>query len=122
MAIQLIDLGRELENIPIDTGKVPYTFSIKLEDLTYKLTIKYNEVAGFFTVDLSTITDKQLCFGDPVRYGRPLFGPIEDERFPLPVIIPTCPGGGESEVTWDNLGDTVNLYLFPREGFEDDAG
>jgi len=65
------------------------------------------------TVDPNT--GEVLAYGDPVRYGRPLFGPIEDERFPLPVIIPLCLTGDEIDtVTWDNLGNDVKLYLFER--------
>ena len=58
-----------------------------------------------------------LASGDPIRYGRPLFGPIEDERFPLPVIIPLCLSGDDVDaVTWENFGEEVKLYLYDREG------
>jgi len=44
-----------------------------------------------------------------------MFGPIEDERFPLPVIIPLCLTGDEvDEVTWENFGKQVKLYLYER--------
>ena len=39
MALQLIDLGQEVEYIDIDTAKVPYTFSVKLTDKTYMFSI-----------------------------------------------------------------------------------
>lgn len=94
--MQLIDLGQEVEYIDIDVSKVPYTFSVKLSDKTYSFTIRYNDTGGFFTLDLSvTATGEVLAYGDPIRYGRPLFGPIEDERFPLPVIIPLCLTGDD---------------------------
>ena len=94
--LQLIELGAEVEYIDIDTSKIPYTFSIKLTDKTYSFTVRYNDVGGFFTIDLSVAnTGEVLAYGDPVRYGRPMFGPIEDERFPLPVIIPLCLTGDE---------------------------
>ena len=41
MALQLIDLGNEVEVVEIDTSKVPYTFSVKLTDKTYTFTVKY---------------------------------------------------------------------------------
>jgi hypothetical protein len=45
-----------------------------------------------------------------------MFGSIEDERFPLPVIIPQCLTGEEiSEVTEDNFGRAVRLYLHERQ-------
>ena len=114
--MQLIELGVDVEDIDIDTSKVPYTFSVKLADKTYSFVIRYNDVGGFFTADLSIAsTGKLLAYGDPIRYGRPLFGSIEDERFPLPVIIPLCLSGDKIDtVTWDNLGNDVKLYLFER--------
>ena len=56
-----------------------------------------------------------LVYGDIVRYGRPLFGSVEDERFPLPVIIPQCLTGEDIDtVTFDNFGKQVKLYLHER--------
>ena len=51
--LKLIDLGNEVSYIDVDTSKVPYTFSVKLGDRTFAFSIRYNEVGGFFTVDLS---------------------------------------------------------------------
>ena len=88
MALQLIDLNEDVEYIDIDVSKVPYSFSIKLTDKTYTFTVKYNEVGKFFTVDLLDLNGDVLVFGEIIRYGRALFNVVEDERFPLPVIIP----------------------------------
>ena len=116
MALQLVDLNADVEYLAIDVSRVPYSFSVKLSDKTYTFTVKYNDIGKFFTVDLSIAnTGEVLAYGDPVRYGRPLFGPIEDERFPLPVIIPLCLTGDEIDtVTWENFGKLVKLYLFDR--------
>jgi len=115
VALQLIDLGSEVEYIDIDTGKVPYTFSVKLTDKTFTFTIRYNDVGGFFTVDLESSDGEPLVYGDIVRYGRPLFGSVEDERFPLPVIIPQCLTGEQIDaVTFENFGKQVKLYLHER--------
>ena len=105
--LKLIDLGNEVSYIDVDTSKVPYTFSVKLGD---------NEVGGFFTVDLSIAsTGEVLVYGDIVRYGRPLFNSVEDERFPVPVIMPLCLTGDDiSEVTFENFGKEVRLYLWER--------
>lgn len=118
MSINLLDLSRDVEIIPIVPEDVPYSFLIKLADLTFKFTFKYNEMGKFFTVDLETMDGEVLAYGDILRYGRPLFAPIEDERFPLPVIIPLNPGSDETEITRENFGKTVKLYLYSREGFE----
>lgn len=108
-------LTKEVEYIPVDTSKVPYSFSVKLEDRTYTMTLKYNPEGCFFTVDLAIMsTGESLCFGDPVRYGRPMFRAVEDARYPLPVIIPLCLSGDEQEVTFENFGNAVQLYLYER--------
>ena len=114
MAVSLIDMGQEVQYIDVNTDKVPYKFSVKLIDKTYTFTIKYNDQGGFFTVDLETTQGEVLAFGDIVRYGRPLFGSIEDDRFPLPVIIPRAFTPGVDAVTFDNFGREVKLYLYER--------
>lgn len=116
MALQLIDLNEDVEYIDIDASKVPYSFTIKLTDKTFIFTVKYNEAGGFYTLDLTDLNGNVLTFGEVVRYGRPLFNVVEDERFPLPVIIPLCITGEEiAEITKDNFGKDVKLYLYDRE-------
>lgn len=114
--MKLIDLGNEVSYIEINTKKVPYNFSVKLEDRTFTFCIRYNEFGGFFTADLSiTSTGEPLVYGDIIRYGRPLFNSVEDERFPIPVIIPVCLTGDDiSEVTFESFGKEVKLYLYER--------
>lgn len=117
MALQLLELDTELEYIDIDVDKVPYSFNIKLEDKTYSFTIKYNEIGKFFTIDLLDLNGNVLVFGEIIRYNRPLFNVIEDEYFPIPIIVPTCITDDKvHEVTYDNFGKEVKLYLYDREG------
>ena len=123
--LKLIDLGNEVSYIDVDTSKVPYTFSVKLGDRTFAFSIRYNEVGGFFTVDLSIAsTGEVLVYGDIVRYGRPLFNSVEDERFPVPVIMPLCLTGDDiSEVTFENrqrssavpLGKECSVKFWKRQ-------
>lgn len=115
MALQLMDLNQDIEYIDVDVSRVPYSFSVKLIDKTFTFTIKYNAEGKFFTVDLLDINGNVLAFGDVVRYGRPLFNVVEDERFPIPVIIPVCITGEDiSEITLENFGREVKLYLYER--------
>ena len=105
--LKLIDLGNEVSYIDVDTSKVPYTFSVKLGDRTFAFSIRYNEVGGFFTVDLSIAsTGEVLVYGDIVRYGRPLFNSVEDERFPVPVIMPLCLTGDDLKISAKKFGCT----------------
>ena len=88
MALQLIDLNSDVQYIAIDVSRVPYTFSVKLTDRTYSFTVKYNATGEFFTIDLYDVNGNVLAFGEIVRYGRPLFNVVEDERFPIPPASP----------------------------------
>lgn len=118
----VIDSSKQVSYIPVNAENVPYCFDIRLDDRTFTFCLKYNEQGRFYTADLYvTATGEVLCYGDPVRYGRQMFGSIEDERYPLPVIVPYCLTGDASEVTRDNLGKTVQLYLHTRRS-EDDVG
>ncbi len=112
------DIGKAytVEYIPIDVDKVPYSFHIRLGDRTFVFTVKYNEQADFYTVDLGVAaTGEVLCYGDPIIYGRQLFNTVEDERFPQPVIIPYCLRGEECRAGKGKLGKTVQLYLHERK-------
>ena len=60
MALQLIELNEDVEYIDIDTSKVPYSFSIKLTDKTFTFTVKYNELGGFYTIDLYDLNGEVL--------------------------------------------------------------
>lgn len=104
--------------IPMDTSRIPYSFAVKLGGTTYRITVRYNGEDDAFTIDLHRqgAEVELLCCGDPIRYGRPMWETVNDERFPLPVIIPLCLTGDEVQrVTWDNLGQSVQLFLFDRE-------
>lgn len=116
MALQLIDLNEDIEYIDIDASRVPYSFSVKLSDRTYTFTIKYNDVGGFYTADLQDVNGNVLAFGDVIRYGRQMFNVVEDENFPIPVIIPLCITNSDiSKVTRQNFGKDVKLYLYERK-------
>ena len=84
------------------------------------MTFRYNEVGDFFTVDLETVSggsSAPLVYGEVLRCGKPLFEAFNDERYPLPVLCPLCLTGDEiEEITYDNFGTQVRLYLFDRPG------
>lgn len=103
--------------IPITGDMVPCSIEIKLTDKTYRMAFKYNEAGDFFTVDLSIpVPDNDvLCYGEIVRYGKPLFEQFSDERYPLPLIVPAAADGDQIDtITYDNFGQAVKLWLVDR--------
>jgi hypothetical protein len=115
VGFSLIDLEKSIQIIEINKDKIPYSFTIKLVDRTYKFTFRWNDLGGFYTCDLESSRDGLLCYGDILRYGRPMFNSVEDERYPISVIIPYCFSGDEVyEITKENFGKQVRLYLYER--------
>lgn len=109
-------MGQLYGFIPVDSQMVPCIVTVKLIDQTYQLDFRYNEEGGFFTVGLATVTpgDNTLCHGEVIRYGKPLFEQFNDERYPLPLIIPYCFEGEETVITFDNFGGSVKLWVTER--------
>lgn len=115
--MRIMTNAKKMSYIPVTAGMVPCVMDIKLVDRTYRMDFKYNEAGGFFTVGLSIPipTNERLCYGEIIRYGKPLFEQFSDERYPLPLIIPAAAEGGDIEsVTYDNLGAEVKLWLVDR--------
>ena len=103
-----------MEFIPIEKENIPYQFDISLGNEIFTLEVNYNEAHDFFTLDLIK-DDEVLVNGAKLVYGNPVFGGIEDERFPVPVITPLDESGKETDLTYDNLGVIVFLSYGEEE-------
>lgn len=116
--MKLIDGGCVVEFIEISAAEIPISFLVKLKDRTYRLTFRYNEHAGFFTVDLFSEIDGNtmpLVYGEILRYGKPLFEAFNDERYPLPVICPLCLSDEETDdISYAEFGSKIKLYVLER--------
>lgn len=102
------------DTIFIDKSLIPYEFNIVLGDEEYTLRVDYNNIGGFFTVELRK-NDETLCAGEPIVYGRPLFADIRNKNFPSLDIVPYDSSGKYDKVTWDNLCEGVLLVLDNEE-------
>ena len=96
--------------IPIDKDNIPYQFEIELAGDVFIFEIHYNAEYDFFTVDLYR-DEEVLAYGEKLAYGSPLFRTYADERFPKETIIPRDKAGVETAVTYQNLGETVFLFV-----------
>ena len=99
------------DTIAINKELIPYTFSILLGGEIYDFRVDYNESHGFFTLGLSK-NGVLICSGEKIVYGKPLFQEIfEQGKFPAIEIVPFDISGENTEVTFDNLSDTVHLII-----------
>lgn len=90
---------------------VPYTFKILLENEEFEFRIDYNDTANLFTVSLLK-NGNELCMGEPIIYGLPLFGDLVNRgNFPKVTITPIDESGERNAVTYDNISNTVLLVV-----------
>lgn len=103
--------------IEIERDNVPYEFYITLADEMFLIGVDYNETAEFFTLKLSKLNEdsgkyEEICAGEPVIYGIPLWGDVyRSGKFPAVAIVPLDESGENNAVTYDNIGDTVFLMI-----------
>lgn len=97
--------------IEINKDIIPYTFHILLNGEEYEFRIDYNNTANLFTVSLSK-NGVELCVGEPIVYGIPLFNDLKTRGdFPTVSITPIDESGEHDAVTYDNLCTTVLLAV-----------
>jgi len=104
--------------IDINKDMVPHTACIRLAGERFDLRISYNPAGDFFTIDLLK-RGEILVVGEKMVYGIPLFSAYADERFPKVVLIPLDFSGAAQRAGWDELGESVFLYVVTPEDMED---
>ncbi|MNF01880.1 hypothetical protein D3C80_2009420 [compost metagenome] len=61
-----------------------------------------------------------LAVGVKLVYGVPLFGDIQDNRFPAYPLLPLDLAGVTNKVTYDTLSTSVFLYVIDEEAVADE--
>ena len=104
-----------MEYIQINKTEIPEMFDIYLANETFTLSFAYNETGDFFSVDLYKPNAEgerdPLVLGEKLTLNRPLWENITSLELPAPTIIPKDLSNTEKRITWDNLGETVFLYI-----------
>jgi len=98
------------EYIEIDKGEIPYSFEIELAGEVFEFEVNYNQTHDFFTVDLFK-DGGVLVIGEKLIINRPLFRNLVNIDLPKEKIIPKDRAGVADRITYDNLNETVFLYV-----------
>lgn len=101
-----------MEYIPITNTDVPFKFNITLDNLSCDIHFGYNATYDFFTADLY-ISGKLIMQGEKIVYGKPLF--TMKKTALTSQMIPIDISGVEHNITFDNFGKAVLLYVL-KEG------
>lgn len=92
--------------IEIDKETIPYRFDMRLNGVTWTFEVRYNSEYDFFTIDLYR-GEESIAVGEKIVCGQPLFA---DELSGVR-IMPLDLSGNADRVGWNELGETVFLYL-----------
>lgn len=98
------------EYIDIDKNEIPYAFEIELAGEIFEIEVNYNEAFNFFTVDLFK-EGLPLVTGEKLILNRHLFRNYVNIDLPNVKIIPMDRAQQETRITYDNLNETVFLFI-----------
>jgi hypothetical protein len=104
-----------MQHIEIEKINIPYGFDIVLEGKTYTFLINYNAEYDYFTVDLYS-NGTLIVAGEKIVYGRVLFSSCFHLAVPQVAILPYDVAEKETKVSWENLNETVFLWLVIADG------
>jgi hypothetical protein len=96
--------------LPIDKRSIPYRFEIELQGELFTFEAHYNQSFDYFTLDLHK-DNKALVYGEKLVLDRPLFDGLVNKELPKLTIIPKDRAGMETRITYENLSETVFLYV-----------
>jgi len=110
--------------IPIDKETLPERFEIDLGDETFTMQVNYNETGDFFTLDLFEVGDSgeliDFIMGEKLVLGRALWADVPRVNIPAPTLIPLDIGMKAKRVSYENLGESVFLYIMDGSGEDED--
>lgn len=98
------------EYIEIDKNEIPYAFEVELAGEIFEIEVNYNETFDFFTIDLFK-EGNPLVTGEKLILNRPLFRNRVHIDLPKPAIIPMDRSQQENRITYDNLNETIFLFI-----------
>jgi len=104
-----------MEYIEIEKDLIPYEFDITIAGKTFTFVVNYNAEKDSFTVDLYR-NEQPIVLGEKIVYGRQLFTSQQYADIPDVPILPYDPSEKENRVTWENLNETVFLWLVSEDG------
>lgn len=97
--------------IPVDKEDLPVYFEYDFGDTTYNLGFNYNVTHDFFTIDIYDDAFNPIVLGEKLIYGKQLWSGIVNAELPSETLIPFDESGQETEITYDNFGETVFLFI-----------
>lgn len=119
----LVNANEAYDVINFDKSELPERFEIDFYEQTVVLQFDYNATGDFFAVHLYKIGDDgedvPVVLGEKLVLGRPLWENIPRFDIPAPTLIPLDIGMKAERVTYENMNESVFLYIL--DGAEEDS-
>lgn len=96
--------------LPIDKNLIPYRFEIELNNEIFTFEVHHNQRYDYFTIDLYK-NDVPLVYGEKLVLNISLFDSLVNVDLPQVKIIPKDRANMASRITYDNMGETVFLFV-----------
>ncbi|WP_125153675.1 phage baseplate plug family protein [Clostridium rectalis] len=111
--------------IEIDTNLIPYSFEVELSQKIYTISVNYNYIYDFFTIDLM-LNGEMLIQGEKMVLNEILFRDAYEDKehnlnykFPNELLIPIAVNDSITRITFENLGSDIELYYFERSEIDE---
>lgn len=88
----------------------PQTFAIALGGVTYQLTVRWNDIAGYWVLDIADSLGNRVLSGVPLVTGADLLAQYDYLNFPGQLIVQTD-NDTDALPTFTDLGTTAHLYF-----------
>lgn len=120
----IVNANEVYDIVNFDKTELPERFEIDFYEQTVVLQFDYNATGDFFTVHLYKIGDDgedvPVVLGEKLLLGRPLWENIPRFDIPAPTLIPLDIGMEADRVTYENMNESVFLYILDGAEGESD--
>lgn len=104
------------KRLQFDKRKIPIEFYLTSDGVKYKFKLRYNKARNSLYLDL--YLDDDTIVSEKITYGVPLFSSLTDYRKPNLTLIAYDISNSAEIVTYQNLNDSVYIYVVRRETVE----
>lgn len=102
----------QLKYLPIEKERLPYKFSITIQNKIIKFLVRYNSIGGYFTADILDKDDNIIAYAKKFLINVDLLENVYDDNLPKIKIIPYDPSDENKVITFDNFMEAVKPYIF----------
>lgn len=97
--------------VPINKNNLPERFEFPFGDEIFVIGIDFNKSQGYFTADLFEADMTPIVIGEKIVAKKALWSDLTDPRLPSESLVPMDESRPDSEITFENFGETVQLYI-----------